>query len=342
MTLTGREFVYYPEVDALFKETLVIDGIIQFYLRKDPGCEADCEYERVEDFPEMIEASGIDVGVYSNSQDYNALITHHQYIKDNPTSMVIEHGEDIERAWEMGKFGVIFYVQKHFPLNGSVAAIQEWYKNGLRIMQLAYGDRWDIANQSPAEKLGGGNDEPELGLTELGKQAIRELNRLNMLVDISHLSKPAGLEAAAISQAPIVATHACADGVTEHRRNKSDEELLAIAKTGGVIGATPIVWMLDRDGDGKAGIDDFVAHVDYMVDVAGIDHVGLGTDAILDGWERTSRHYADEHLAAMDRWKRVTHKLMQIQDPQGARKYSNEDLKKILGLNFLRVFKAVL
>jgi|TARA_B100001964_G_scaffold227417_1_gene277321 microsomal dipeptidase-like Zn-dependent dipeptidase len=78
------------------------------------------------------------------------------------------------------------------------------------------------------------------------------------------------------------------------------------------------------------------------VDLVGIDHVGIASDASLNGWWKSSRHYADEDMAAVDRWKRVTAKLIEIKDAQGARKYSDPDLKKILGLNFLRVFTQVL
>jgi membrane dipeptidase len=190
--------------------------------------------------------------------------------------------------------------------------------------------------------LAGGSDQPEQGLTELGRAAVRELNRLDMLVDVSHLSKPSVMETVEICQAPVMANHANALALTDNRRNKSDEELLAIAGTGGVVGVTLVRWMLDRNGDGRAGIDDFIAHVDYIVDLIGIDHVGFASDSYLNGWETSSRHYADEHLGAMDRWKRVVRKLVEIRGPEGERKYADEDLQKLLGLNFLRVYRQVL
>jgi membrane dipeptidase len=140
----------------------------------------------------------------------------------------------------------------------------------------------------------------------------------------------------------VLANHANALALTGNRRNKADEELRAIADSGGVVGVTLVKWMLDRDGDGEAGIDDFIAHVDYIVDLIGIDHVGFASDSYLNGWEISSRHYADEHLGAIDRWKRVVRRLVAIERPDGTRKYSDEDLGKLLGLNFLRVYRQVL
>ena len=150
------------------------------------------------------------------------------------------------------------------------------------------------------------------------------------------------MDTVAISTAPVLANHTNARTLTDSPRNKSDEELLAIASTGGVIGITPIKWMITRSPDGEAGIDDFIAHLDYIVDLVGIDHVGIASDSSLNGWWKSSRHYADEDMAAVDRWKRVATKLFQILDSQGTRKYTDLDLQKILGLNFLRIFKQVL
>ena len=126
-----------------------------------------------------------------------------------------------------------------------------------------------------------------------------------MIVDCSHCTKQTTLESAALSTKPVIATHANAEALTARYRNKDDEELLAIAGTGGVIGVTTIRWMLDTDRDGAAGMDDMIAHIEYIVELVGIDHVGTSSDARLDGWEESSVHYADADLAAIDRWVRL-------------------------------------
>ena len=172
-------------------------------------------------------------------------------------------------------------------------------------------------------------------MTDLGRFAIAEMNALGMIVDVSHSNRQTTLDTAALSTKPIIANHANADALTPVSRNKTDAELVAIAGTGGVIGVTTIRWMLDTDDDGRAGMDDFIAHVEYVVDLVGIDHVGISTDAWMDGWEQTSGHYADSDLAAPDRWVRLTARLR-------ARGWTEVDLAKLLGGNFVRVFEQVL
>ena len=102
-----------------------------------------------------------------------------------------------------------------------------------------------------------------------------------------------------------------------------------------MIGSSTIRWMLDTDGNGAAGMEDLIAHVEYMVGLAGIDHVGISSDARMDGWEPTSVHYADTDLVALDRWVRLAARLY-------ARVWTGEDLAKLLGSNFRRVFAEVL
>ena len=99
--------------------------------------------------------------------------------------------------------------------------------------------------------------------------------------------------------------------------------------TSGIVG-----WMLDTDGDSRADIDDFLAHVDYMVKLVGIDHVGVASDAVVNGWGLEEIHYADDVLARPDRWKTVARRL---RDDYG---YTDLQLKKVLGLNFKRRYEA--
>ena len=239
----------------------------------------------------------------------------------------------------------MFYVQLRPPdldwqLDGDVANLRHWYDEGLRILQLAYGDGPERPDaHTPDERLGYGtygiDEGVERGVTDLGRAAIAEMNVLGMIVDCSHCNRRTTLDAASLSSQPILTNHANAEALTPHRRNKDDEELLAIARTGGVIGVTTIRWMLDTDDDGRAGIDDFIAHIEYIADLVGIDHVGISSDADVNGWPQESGHYADADLAAPDRWVRLAARLR-------ARGWTEEDLAKLLGGNFLRVFREVL
>ena len=118
------------------------------------------------------------------------------------------------------------------------------------------------------------------------------MNSLGMIIDCSHCSKQTTLDTAVLSTKPVLSTHANAEALTPNSRNKTDEELMAIAATGGVIGVTPIRSFLDTGGDGVTGMHDMVAHIEYIASLVGVDHVGIASDTRVDGWEERSGHYA--------------------------------------------------
>lgn len=323
----------------------VVDGTASSLAKVDPACTADCE-RRVfpgsgpGDFGTLKAVSGIDLGIFSMSGfGLEGMADFRDRTADGriANARLVLAWEDIETARRNGEYAYLFYVQSRvapqWQLDGDLANLARWYAEGLRVLQLRYGDK---EGHDPDERLAYGSYEgDERGVTELGRRAIAEMNRLGMIVDVSHLNRQSTLDAAALSTKPVLATHANAEALTPQPRTKDDDELRAIAATAGVIGVTPIGWMLDRDGDGKAGMDDLVAHIEYIVDLVGIAHVGVATDAALDGWDPDSRHYADADLAAFDRWVRLTARLR-------ARGWSEEDLAKLLGGNFLRVLAEVL
>ncbi len=323
----------------------VVDGTASSLARVDPHCRTGCELSVFPgagpgDFGTLKAVTGIDMGIFSMSGfGLDGMIDFRNRTADGTIAgaRVVLTWEDIETAREHGEYAYVFYVQSRvapqWQLDGDLSNLSRWYAEGLRVLQLRYGDK---EGHEPDERLAYGSYEgDDQGLTDLGRRAVAEMNRLGMIVDVSHLSRQSTLDAAALSNRPVLASHANAEALTPQDRTKDDEELLAIAATGGVIGVTPIGWMLDRDGDGKAGMEDMVAHVEYIAGLVGIDHVGLSTDAALDGWDPDSRHYADAGLAAFDRWVRVTAELH-------ARGWRDQDLAKLLGGNFLRVFREVL
>ncbi len=323
----------------------VVDGTASSLARVDPHCRTGCELSvfpgaGAGDFGTLKAVTGIDMGIFSMSGFGLEGMIDFRNRTDNGTiagARVVLTWEDIETAREHGEYAYVFYFQSRvapqWQLDGDLSNLSRWYAEGLRVLQLRYGDK---EGHEPDERLAYGSYEgDERGMTELGRRAIAEMNRLGMIVDVSHLSRQSTLDAAALSNKPVLASHANAEALTPQDRTKDDDELRAIAATGGVIGVTPIGWMLDRDGDGKAGMEDMVAHVEYIAGLVGIDHVGLSTDAALDGWDPDSRHYADAGLAAFDRWVRLTAELH-------ARGWSEQDLTKLLGGNFLRVLRDVL
>ena len=332
---------------AFVADNHVVDGTLYLSVRIDPDCTTDCERAFFPgtgppDLGTIKEVTGVDLSIASASnEEWFHWVT--ERINDGRISNVrtVRTYADIETAQSEGDHALMFYVQRRatprWSLEGDVTTLRRWYDDGLRVLQLAYGtgpERPDARTLD--ERLAHGSGEGEnMGVTELGRAAIAEMNALGMIVDVSHSSRQTVLDAAMLSTAPIVATHANAEALTPISRNKDDEELLAIARTGGVIGVTPIRFMLDTDGDRRAGMSELIDHIEYMVDLVGIDHVAVATDSYIDGWDEDSSYYTDADLAAADRWVRLTIRLR-------VRGWSEDDLAKLLGGNFRRVFEEVL
>ena len=239
---------------------------------------------------------------------------------------------DIRDIREKGLFGVLMYVQSPYPLGGGIQNLKKFHENGLRVFQLAYGKTQ--TDQAPGDVLGYGNDQ-EGGVTPLGEKVIAELNRLGMLVDISHCNEQTTLDACRLSKAPVICTHAAARAVTDRDRNKSDVALKAIAATGGVVGVTAVGWMIENAQTKERGVKEFCDHVDHIKQLIGVDHVSVATDGPLRGWDRLSPHYTSPELSEVGHWKIVATELH-------SRGYSDDDLKKVFGLNLVTLLRQVL
>lgn len=252
---------------------------------------------------------------------------------------------DIRRAKAEGKLGVIFGFQSANMLMGDIAFLPIFHRLGLRVLQLTYSER---------NQLGDGCFEKhEFGLTQFGAQVVRECNRLGILIDLSHVGKRTSLEAMEISTKPCAFTHANPQALNGNARNMTDEQIKAVAAGGGVIGCVPYSPLCALERGVQPTIErDLIAHIDYVVNLVGIDHVGIGTDIFAGRtkviWESQSvRRYGvtassgfgheQRHLADFSDhsgFPRLTEALMK-------HGYSDDDIAKILGGNFLRVFEEV-
>lgn len=183
----------------------------------------------------------------------------------------IETAADFDRAKTLGKVGVIMGWQNSRPIADELDRLFFFRRAGLRIMQLTYNFR---------NALGDGCLEPEeAGLTLLGREAVRLMNSLGIAIDLSHVGQKTMLDTIEASEQPVLVTHANARAIANLERNKTDDIIRRVAEKGGVIGASiygPMCW--DGDPDRKPTIDDYLRHLDHLVDVAGIDHIGFGTD----------------------------------------------------------------
>jgi membrane dipeptidase len=203
--------------------------------------------------------------------------------------------------------------------------LDEFRAMGARYMTLTHNGHNALADSSvPRKDLG---DEPELhgGLSALGRAAIERMNRLGMMVDISHVSKAAMLQAIAVSATPVIATHSSVRALCDHPRNLDDEQLDALAASGGVVQVTLVSFFL-RAGkkETEVTIGDFADHIDHAVQRMGIAHVGIGSDfdggGGVVGW-----HDAGESA-------NVTAELMR-------RGYDQAAIAALWGGNFLRLLR---
>ncbi len=226
---------------------------------------------------------------------------------------------DMEDAFAHRKIAAVLTIEGGEALEGSLASLRMLYKLGVRGMTLTWNYRNQIAD-GVIDGISGG------GLTPFGREVISEMNRLGMLVDVSHISEPGFWDVINLTASPVIASHSNSKKLCGHPRNLTDEQLLALKKNGGVAGLNLYPVFLN-DG-GKASIKDALAHIEYIVALTGEETLGLGSD--FDGIE-----YTPEGLEGVQCYSNLLNELLKLN-------YSEALVKKIAGENFIRVIKSVL
>ena len=246
---------------------------------------------------------------------------HHLYAsieQANGLLILARTAADIDAAHANGQVAAILGMEGAEPLDGSLELFHIFHRLGLRVLGLTWNRRNAAADGLNCARSGG-------GLTPFGEALVRACNEVGVIIDIAHLA-PAGVrDVLDVSIQPIIASHANARALCDHPRNLTDEQIAAIAARGGVIGATFVPDFITRDR-GQATLERFLDHVDYLLAVAGPDHVALGSD--FDGME------ASPEIASVIDLPKVTAGLL-------ARGHAVEAVQKILGGNWLRVLRQV-
>ena len=239
---------------------------------------------------------------------------------------------DARRIHASGKRAIFIGVENGFPIGRDITNVKEFYDLGGRYMSLAHNGHSQLSDSNTGERDGVWLHN---GLSPLGRQVIGEMNRLGMMVDISHPSRQSMMQTLEITKAPIIASHSAVRAICNHSRNLDDEQMLALKKNGGVMQVVAFGSYVkcaaagnsaSPSSDAPATVKDFVNHIDYAVKLMGVDHVGISSDfdggGGVDGWRN-----AGESLA-------VTEELVR-------RGYSEADIAKIWGGNLLRVMEQV-
>lgn len=195
-----------------------------------------------------------------------------RWIDDHPDKLLLcLSADDIREAKTTGKGGIIFGPQDTAFLEKDLGRVGTFYDLGVRIMQLTYQTR---------NTVGDGCGEPNAtGLTSFGRDVVAEMEQLGMLVDLSHTSHETSFDTIDRASKPVVLTHAHPAALTPHIRAKSDGLLKAVADTGGVVGLTTLSTFVQLQGRRvRPGVKDYLAHVDYLLELLGPDAVGIGSD----------------------------------------------------------------
>ena len=249
----------------------------------------------------------------------------------NPTRAAIAYSpDDVRRIAGQGKFAVVISILNAYPLGSELSQLDEWYKRGVRVLGYTHAGHNDWADSSrPSAGL---KDKPEEhgGLSDLGRKGIARLNELGMLIDVSQLTTPALKQVLSLTKAPVVASHSGIKAIVESPRNLTDEELELIKKDGGVVQVVAFSNYLRKAPAAEGGqpvpratVSQYVDAIVYAVKKIGIDHVGIASDfnhgGGIAGWQNEGEG------------ANVTAELLR-------RGYSERDIAKLWGGNFLRVW----
>ena len=279
--------------------------------------------------------------------------------------MMVTNSNELQEAVKQHKLGAMLGMEGGHMMEDDLDKLDALYKRGVRYMTLTWNNSPSWATSALDETTQ--SNLPHKGLTEFGKQVVRRMNELGMLVDLSHTGERTFWDAMAITTRPVIASHSCVYNLCPHRRNLKDDQIKAIGKNGGVIHLNFYAGFIDSSYERRssaflsqhqAEIDSMAAtgmqpdyarfavaekypgnvngmrpsiellldHLDYIVRLIGVDHVGLGSD--FDGIEAPP-----QELNGVEDFPLITAALLK-------RGYSKKDIYKILGGNFIRVLRA--
>lgn len=293
-----------------------------------------------------INATNVSISMYP-SQHWDWMMSqlrrYYGLIEMDPARlMLVEEAADILRAKGQGKLGLIIGLQNAGAIGDDVTLLPILHKLGVRVIQITYNEA-NLFGYGCMEK----ND---LGLTNLGVQLVQSCNRLGILVDLSHVGWQTSRDAIEESEDPVAFTHSNPWELKKSPRNRPDDLIKACVAKGGMIGATPFAVFCKSAPGVRPTLADFLDQVEYLVDLVGIDNVGIATDRFegktaeeyfLENRGRYPRmmgaRFDERHVegfATIRDFPRITEGLL-------ARGYSDEDCAKLIGGNFYRLYERV-
>jgi membrane dipeptidase len=298
----------------------------------------------------------------------------HEVANKHPRDLVMAYSvKDIlaARSGPKKRIAALIGVEGGHAIEGDIRVLRDFYRLGTRYMTLTWANSNDLGQSSGDVKQGDNGKPIDPGLTDFGRDVIREMNHLGMMVDISHVSDRSFYNTLVVSRAPVIASHSSSRAIANHPRNMTDDMLVALARNGGVaqvnfycgfisdeyiakskafdethpaeLNRAKELWLAPKTPESSAELEKLMAmkqaavpppplsvlidHFDHMIKVAGVEHVGIGSD--FDGVE-----CLPEGIDGVQDLPKITAELVK-------RGYSAGDIRKILGGNLLRVFGEV-
>lgn len=348
MSQTDTQTEVDTAVDEIHNEAVIVEGHRDCYEQIHRINEGDENPIRDRMVPRL-RAGGVDLLFYaiggdtiahSNGRDKRLLATlenisaFRQALEDPGTgAATVDTVDDLPSA-SGSTVHYLLHLEGGGPLEGSLAALEAFRLLGVRSIQ----PTWNVRNE-----LGDGVQERGTGggLTRFGVEAVQEMERLGILVDLAHISEPGFWHTMRVTSRPLVVTHANARAVLDHPRNVTDDQIRAVAERGGVVGVHTLPTYVDESQPNAKRVVD---HVEHMIEIAGIEHVGVGADFVKSDGPRSGRealfhnvhkvpHLVD--LSEVDELPNLTRELLR-------RGLSRTDVAAVLGGNFLRVLREIL
>jgi membrane dipeptidase len=279
---------------------------------------------------------------YSHSQNTGryletALEQIDQFLEEAPRSegmiQMVKTRGDLPEEPVSGTIKFLLHFEGCMPLRGSIENLRNFYRLGLRSIQPVWNFRNELGDGVWENRTGG-------GLTNFGVQVIKEANRLGMVVDLSHMNREGFFQTLDVATAPLLVSHANACGMLKNPRNLDDEQLKALANQGGLVG---ILALPERVGEGEVGVEDMLKHMDYIINLIGIEHMALGMDFVKYDGPRTlkDRHHPlhkDPLIKGFEEIEDLPNLIAGLQKHG----YKDDEVRMILGGNYLRVLKTIL
>lgn len=261
----------------------------------------------------------------------------HREVEANPSELSLcATGAEIDQAVSEGRIALVLALEGSAAVFGNVDLLQTLFRLGLRMASFSWFGRTMLADGSGEEAAGG-------TLTSSGVEALRLMEQLGILMDVSHLSAAGTEHVLEIATRPVIASHSSARAVLDHHRNLTDDQLKAIAATGGVIGANFFPGFVDPE---KRTIGRLVDHIEHIASVAGVEHVGIGPDFVKEYFDEVFPLKPDLKIEGLDAGQTIEGLVTSADLPNLTRElvergFSEADVISILGGNFLRVFREV-